>query len=190
MADEQLKKELFFAFLLHEAENLHNRVDWFLIFHGILFEAFFAAHYNAQRITIGALGCLVAYVWLVAGIRQLWDIGHMVKSASDEGIMGREVGELFRRLFEARQLYQPRWMKWARATPAFCIVLPLAVSVAWLVVTSTAIELGINFPGLIAAVATLLVFTRLWIKVQPGPKILPDAIGHLRGGSTAREGTK
>ncbi len=179
MPDEKFKGELLFSFFLHEAENLHNRVDWFLIFHGILLEAFLAAHYTAHRITIGALGCLVSYVWLVSGIRQLWDLGHLVKSTSDGVIMGSGAGDLFQRLFEARQRYQPSWMKWARATPAFCIVLPIAVLAACLVVTATATERGVNLPVLAVAIATLLACTALWAIVQPGPKISPQAIAHL-----------
>ncbi len=43
MAEEPFAPRLLFDFLIHEADNIHNRVDWFLIFHGILLEAFLAA---------------------------------------------------------------------------------------------------------------------------------------------------
>ncbi len=183
MANEEFRGRFLFDFFIHEAENVHNRVDWFLIFHGILFEAFLAAHYPPHRITIGVLGCLVSYVWLIAGIRQSWDLGHLVKSISNHVIMGPEAGDLFRRLFEARQQYQPAWMKWARAAPAFCIVLPIAVLAAWLVVTATATECGFRLWVLAGAMATLLVFTGLWAIVQPGPQISPQATAHLHSES-------
>jgi hypothetical protein len=137
MADEQNEhqaRELFFAFFLHEAENLHNRVDWFLIFHAILLEAFFAARYGFQQLIVGLLGCIVAYVWLVAGIRQLWNLQHMVQSVSDEEVMGSETAYLFRKLLiETRRVNQPSWMRWASATPAFSAILPLAILIAWII---------------------------------------------------------
>jgi hypothetical protein len=138
MAENESKERLLFDFFIHEAETVNMRADWFLIFHAILFEAFMAAHFTVQRVTLGLLGCAVSYVWLTVGIRQAWDFHHLGKSVSNDKIMGREIGSLFDRLFKARRVCQPPWMRWASATPAFCIVLPVACLVAWLIVTATA----------------------------------------------------
>ena len=101
MAKEPFARRLLFDFFIHEAENIHNRVDWFLIFHAILFEAFLNAHYSVHRITLGTLGCLVSYVWLIAGIRQLWDLRHLVESIKDRAVMGNATADAFTGLYEA-----------------------------------------------------------------------------------------
>ncbi|HWY21792.1 MAG TPA: hypothetical protein VNX26_11265 [Candidatus Acidoferrum sp.] len=184
MAQERPERRLLFDFFIHEIENLHNRVDWFLIFHGILFEAFVAAHYFAHRITLGVLGCVVSYVWLVAGIRQLWNFKHLVSSIADDGIMGGETGQLFTKLLEAREAFQPLWMKWARATPAFGIILPSAVLIAWLVVTTTYTENGFSAIALAIVIGTLVLLTVSWRFVR-GPKPPSGAVAHLRPENTS-----
>src|SRR2546428_14157545 len=103
MVEERIERRLLFDFFIHEAENLHNRVDWFLIFHGILFEAFLAARYSVHRITLGVLGCSVSYVWLVAGICQFWNLRHLVDSLSDSQIIGNETANLIVSLFQPRR---------------------------------------------------------------------------------------
>jgi hypothetical protein len=197
MAEERFAPRLLFDFFLHEADNIHSRVDWFLIFHGILFEAFLAAHYAVHRITLGVLGSLVSYVWLVAGIRQLWNLRQLVASVKDQAIMGPEAAALFTGMFNARTEYQHRLMRWARATPAFCIVLPLAVFLAWLVVTATYGGSGIGqqffetwrvgqHPLRITACAIVLL-TVVWLCV-PGPNIPDKAIACLRANSASQNG--
>jgi hypothetical protein len=174
MAEEKFEQRLLFDFFVHESENLHDRVDWCLIFHAILFEAFLTAHSPQQRVTLGALGCIVSYVWLIAGFRQLWNIRHLVGRKSDRLIMGPDAAHLFTMLFDARRRYQSRWIKWAGATPAFCVVLPSALLVAWITVTATAtIALGV-------VVIALLVLSALWWFIQERWPVVPaQAIEHL-----------
>jgi hypothetical protein len=179
MAGERLERQLLFDFFIHEVENLHHRIDWFLVFHGILFEAFLAARYFAHRITIGVLGCVVSYVWLIAGIRQLWNVRHLVRSIADDGIMGKEAGRLFKELFNAREEFQSPWMRWARATPAFGIILPFAVLVAWLVLTTTYAESGFSTTALVIIIGAFALLTVLWRSVR-GPTPPPSAVEHLR----------
>ena len=179
MAEERLERRLLFDFFIHEAENLHNRVDWFLIFHGILFEAFLATHYFVHRITLGVLGCVVSYVWLVAGIRQLWDLRQLVSSMGDDSIMGSDAGRVFKELFRARDAIQPSWMRWAKATPAFSIILPFAVLVAWFVITTTYTECGFSATALVIIIGVFILLTVLWRFVK-GPIPPPDAVALLR----------
>jgi len=177
--EEEFGRRLLFEFFIHEAENLHNRVDWFLIFHGILFEAFLSTRYAVHRITLGTLGCLVSYVWLVAGIRQLWNLRHLVNSVKDRDIMG-SAADIFNQMYRSRGECQPRWMKWASATPAFCILLPAVVLLAWLVVTTTYAEVGAGrgWPALVILVAIALL-TVSW-RFLKGPNPPAVAIAALR----------
>jgi hypothetical protein len=169
------RRQLLFSFFIHEAENLHNRVDWFLIFHGILLEAFFASGSLLHHITLGYLGCLVSYVWLVAGIRQLWNITHLARSVSDSRIMGAD-GELLARLYEARRQHQAPWMKWASSNPAFSAILPFAVLVVWLILTVTE---NCSWAVLIGIIALLAATTIVWKEIQNWPQPSPEAVAHL-----------
>lgn len=191
MTDEKTESgRMLFDLFIHEAENIHNRVDWFLIFHAILFEGFLAAHYLYHRIALSLLGCLISYVWLVAGIRQVWNLNHFIAAVSDDALMGPVAGNVFKGLYEARRTCQPRLMRWFSSVPAFSIVLPIALLSTWLFLT-------ITVKGVLAflmAVVILSVFTFLWILVvvKLGPNFkdesIKKAVTHLYGsqGSTAR----
>jgi hypothetical protein len=176
MSDKDRHRELLFGFFIHEAENLHNSVDWFLIFHGILLEAFVSAHYQLHRVILGVLGSLVSYVWLVAGVRQLWNVKHLANAISDETVMGRETATAFAALFVARRKYQPKWMKWASAMPAFSAILPLAILIVWLALTATATECGVAWWPILVTAAVLFGATMLWRCVQERPRVPPEAI--------------
>jgi hypothetical protein len=176
MAEDPFGPRLFFDFMIHEAENIHNRVDWFLIFHGILFEAFLASKRPTHQITLGILGCLVSYVWLVAGIRQLWNLRWLVGKAREEETMGTGA-VLYKQILAARNDEQPNWMRWARATPAFCVLLPSAVLVAWLVVTATYTESGISLTALEITAAFIVVLTVAW-KYYPEPALPATVASH------------
>jgi hypothetical protein len=189
MAEEEFGRRLLFDFFIHEAENIHNRVDWFLIFHGILFEAFLSTHYAVHRITLGTLGCLVSYVWLVAGVRQLWDVRQLVESVKDRNIMGAAAADLFKGMYKARAECQPRWIRWARATPAFCILLPFAVLVAWLAVTTTYADSGARFSALEIIGLAIALLTVAWAFLR-GPTPSAEAIALLRDKNTSQEDGK
>src|SRR5437870_3062617 len=162
MVEERIERRLLFDFFIHEAENLHNRVDWFLIFHGILFEAFLAARRPVHCITLGVLGCLVSYVWLVAGVRQWWNVRHLIDSLSDREIMGNTASNVVAGVFQARRNFRPSPTRWAHATPAFSVVLPLAVLLTWCVLTITYSEQGFSRVALVALSTAILLISWLW----------------------------
>jgi len=157
MAEEPFGPRVFFDFLIHEAENIHNRVDWFLIFHGILFEAFLASRRPEHRITLGVLGFLVSWVWLISGVRQLSNLRYLVGEVQKDNVMKSDAAVLLRKMFEDRNNQSP-WIKWARATPAFCVLLPAVVLIAWLVATLTYPQCGVSW---IALGITALAWTML-----------------------------
>ncbi len=92
--------------------------------------------------------------------------------------MGGEAADVFTGLYKARSKCQPVWMRWARATPAFCILLPLAVLAAWIVVTATDTEAGIRLPLIVIGVAIALL-TVSWVFTE-GPEPSSEAIACLK----------
>jgi len=64
-----------------EGDQISQRIDWSLIFHAILLEAFVAAHEDFYiQVTIGSLGFVVAFLWLVIGARQNWLMRHLIEA--------------------------------------------------------------------------------------------------------------
>jgi hypothetical protein len=70
-------------------------------------------------------------------------------------------------------------MKWASANPAFSMILPLAIFIAWLVLTTTATECGIVWNFIVVAVTVLAGLTILWIYVQERPEVSAEAVADL-----------
>jgi hypothetical protein len=128
------------------------------------------------------LGCSVSYVWLMAGIRQLWNLRHLVDSMSDSQIMGNEAANLIANLFQARWNFQSPRIRWTRAVPGFCIVLPLAVFVAWFFVTITYTEHGGSWVAFVSILVVIVMLTCLWVYISSSHKpIIPsEAVTSLR----------
>jgi hypothetical protein len=174
---EPSHQRFLFDFYIHESESINMRADWFLIFHAILFEAFAAAKAEPfLRMALGALGCLASYIWLMVGIRQCWDIQHLTRAViTNEKVMDPETAEYFRRLFFVdRAIHQRNYMKWARAIPAFCIILPGALLLTWLVLVALSPQL--TCMGVAAALLSIMVATVFWRKLGAGPRVPPQAM--------------
>lgn len=81
---KDLKKEirkLAFDAYLREGDDVSHRINWSLIFHAILLEAFFAAHeHGAVSLVLGALGAITAYLWLLIGIRQNRKMRYLIRA--------------------------------------------------------------------------------------------------------------
>lgn len=165
------KPQLLFDFFIHEAENLHNRADWFLVFHGILFEAFVTSNGSTQRIPLGTLGVLVSWVWLLAGIRQQFALNHLARCMANAKIMGIETSYAFQRLWDARNKRKSIVTK-LQATPAFSIVLPAAVFATWLILVATdrqSVATALAF--LWIAITTIAVATSAWRILYRWPEV-------------------
>lgn len=115
----------------YEDETLGQRTDWFLVFHGILVEAFFAAETSPHRIPVALFGALTSFLWLWIGIRQRWDHQHLVKILETEKLSGSFVSASIGGIFKVRRTEQPWWLRYARATPSFTIVIPAATTLLW-----------------------------------------------------------
>lgn len=171
MSYKEPTNRLLFDFFIHEAENLHNRADWFLVFHGILFEGFVTSGSSTHRVALGTLGVLVSWVWLVAGIRQQWALRHLAECMADARIMDADASKAFRLLWHARTARES-WVTKFQATPAFSIVLPLAVLTTWFVLVSTHTEGGIaEAQALLIAIAAIIVVSIFWSFLYNWPPI-------------------
>lgn len=126
------QSEILFERWKYEDETLAQRTDWFLIFHAILLEAFFAASTPVRQLPIALFGIFAGFLWFWIGVRQRWDHQHLGRVVESEELVNPGVAQAFRGLYEVRRTLQPWWMKWARATPAFAIIIPAAVMVVWI----------------------------------------------------------
>ncbi|HLG54518.1 MAG TPA: hypothetical protein VI485_04250 [Vicinamibacterales bacterium] len=181
MPDEIERRRFLFDFFIHEAEAVNMRADWFLIFHAILFEAFLGSEHMVHRLTLGAIGCITSWVWLAVGIRQSWDLKYLGFCISDKSIMGRDIGSVFDGLFKARRQQQHWSIMWARSTPAFCIVLPCVVLVAWVIFT-VAPHGRVAPRNVLGVVGLLAVVTWFWRTLRKRPRISRATITDLGQG--------
>jgi hypothetical protein len=173
--------KLIYDFFLDEAARLGNRTDWFLIFHAILLEAFFAAPGStapgdaAPRMILGILGFLVSYLWFMTGCRQRWLSRHLGACMANPKLMGPQVSGVFEGIFEMRHEGLPRSIGWARPVPTFAVVIPFAFAAAWFSLLLWAGRprfAGILVAGLASIIATILI-----MRLGSGPHIRGDKRG-------------
>ena len=115
---------------MDEGARLHQRTDWFLIFHGILLEAFFAAPQGAARFIVGILGFLTSYLWFMTGYRHRWIHRHLGACMGNPKLVGPELSGVFERIFQMRRK-GPQWVMWAMPVSTFAVVIPFAFTAAW-----------------------------------------------------------
>jgi hypothetical protein len=96
------------TFTWMEVARLGQRTDWFLIFHGILLEAFVAAPEYTARVIVGILGFLTSYLWFMTGYRQRWLSRHLGACMGNPRLMGLEFSGVFEHVFEMRRKGLPR----------------------------------------------------------------------------------
>ena len=176
---------LLYDFFVDEAARLGQRTDWFLIFHAILFEAFFSvpnaslqpAAAEISQMIVAVIGCLTSYLWFMTGFRQRWLSRHLGECMVQERLMGGDVARLFAAIFEMRRKGLPKVIGWAQPVPTFAVVIPFAFTAAWfalLVVPSRQ-----RWVSAAAGAASLLVAT-LWIVwLRHGPVICQQFVEPL-----------
>jgi hypothetical protein len=99
--EKPTKEGLLYDFYFDETSRVGQRTDF--IFHAILLEAFFGAAHETSRVVVGFLGCLTAYLWLMTGCRQRWNLRHLGECMARVQLMGPGVSRLFHGTFEARR---------------------------------------------------------------------------------------
>src|SRR5687767_6750414 len=79
-------------FYFHEGERVSHRIDWFLLFHAILIEAFLTASdsdsHSGLADPIAFFGLLLALFWFAIGIRANWISKHLSKLLTTREITG------------------------------------------------------------------------------------------------------
>jgi hypothetical protein len=161
--DEFTSKKLVYEYYFHESERISTRTDWFLIFHAILLEAFFAIKDpdTGKVIVVGAVGILSAYIWWVNGLRAFrisWQLGNLL---SNENIMG-ELSKMNEQIFkERRESIDKKWYGWAKHTPLYTVVTPCLFVLAWETLLFFTLESNFSKISQIAIVCYLIIGTIL-----------------------------
>ena len=154
--------------LHREDDAIGQRIDWSLIFHAIMLEAFFAAH-GVSRLAVGGLGLAVAWIWVVTGIRQFWNQRAIIKDL--EEVDNPTTSEVAYRQYLAAQRHgaSQRGFRWAVAVPLFTIVVPVCCLVTWVVLLLLIDDVSLSWrAGLVAIVfAVVTGFSALlWKQVR------------------------
>ncbi len=129
----------------YEDETLAQRTDWFLVFHAILLEAFFGASTLGLHLLVATFGVCTGFTWAWVGMRHRWDHQHLARILQESDHVGPERAQAFRGIQNFRRT-QPWWMKFARATPAFAIFIPVATTIVWIGCLTTVAD---HFPDVL-----------------------------------------
>jgi uncharacterized protein (DUF983 family) len=124
--EETVQERTFF----HEDDAFHDRTDWFLVGHGILFEAFFSARDKGLSLPVWLFGLVSAWIWLAVSLRQLPQLNSMKRDFE-------YVAKSYRKEQRRRRLHdkrRPRYLFpfFLHATTWFGVALPVACLGAWL----------------------------------------------------------
>src|SRR5438094_534957 len=110
-------------YLLREGDNISQRIDWSLIFHGILLEALFASPRLRFTVPILSLGLAISALWLLVGLRQNWTMTLLFNAVTEIPDGAPRLRAVLKGIRD-KQRTQPSWYRWAKATPVFAIVIP------------------------------------------------------------------
>ena len=169
-----------------ESARVYHRTDWFLVFHAIMFEAFFAAAPRGEdqtasafaQVVVAVVGLLAAFLWFVSGCRQRWILWHIGECMSDPELMPG-LAPFHRELYKVRHEHLPRAVAWAGTVGAFAVVIPFALTATWAVLiwlsSSICMALGSAMVIVIASIATA------WLGERP--RIPQEAVQALQKAS-------
>ena len=171
-SDDLSARKVLFDFYLDEGARLHQRTDWFLIFHAILLEAYLSERSRGSvQMLVGSIGIVITYLWFATGIRHRWTFMHLGKCISEEKIFGQSISSSLKGVFDNRNHHLPgRALPWARPTSCFGIITPLVFLIAWVSLLAMA-EVTSKWRFLAAAGATCLLASLVACCLGPGPKI-------------------
>jgi hypothetical protein len=188
--DDLSARKLLFDFYLEEGSRLHQRTDWFLIFHAILLEAYFSDHLLARtQMVVGSLGFVISYLWLVTGIRHRWNFMHLGRCLTAEEIMGQSISSSLGGVFELRNRKMPASaLPWARPTSCFGVITPAIFIAAWATLLAMAEFTSkgklISFG---AALAACLLASLVACCLGPGPTIGDEMVNAVAPKACAKE---
>ena len=119
------------AHLRIEGASIDHRIDWSLLFHAILIEAFVSAEPATLALPIGLLGIFTSLVSSVIGMRQNWHWFHLFRTLISQDRAAHARSPFHRWLTQIRDEHPPDSYRWIRATPVFTIMIPLALFATW-----------------------------------------------------------
>jgi hypothetical protein len=132
MTPNKSARAVLHEYFLGEGDNISQRIDWFLIFHAILLEAFFAAKGLRFKLTVLSFGLSTSILWIAIGLRQNWTMG-LLRAALTMQEGGEEsLREVLLGVRESQDANLPRWYRWVRAIPIFTIIIPSLTLGTWL----------------------------------------------------------
>ena len=177
--DKKIRK-LAIRSYFREGDDVSQRIDWGLIFHGILLEAFFATHKLWRaKVAIGSLGATTAWLWLFIGMRQTWQMRHLIQSITELPADADALQVFHRRLTLIRTEREPLLFSWVRAAPTFAIIIPAATLLTWAVVTVTAFERPDFWIPITSITASIAVASLASWRLADRPKLPPDVLWKL-----------
>jgi hypothetical protein len=159
MDKEKDTRTLVQEYLLHEGDNITQRIDWSLIFQGILLEALFASPRLRFSIPILSLGLAISALWLVVGFRQNWTMTLLTKAVTDIPDGALRLQAILKGI---RNAQRKPWYGCVRAVPVFTIVIPSLTFATWLALfVVKLITSGINWYWSVIAPMVLILGTAL-----------------------------
>jgi hypothetical protein len=169
--DDLSAKKVLFDCYLDEGARLHQRTDWFLIFHAILLEAYLSEHSKgAIQMVVGSIGIVVSYLWLTTGIRHRWTFMELGMRMTDEKAVGKDISSSLKQIFNARNEKMPAWaFPWARPNSCFGVITPAIFLIAWVILLIIACPKW-KWYSLAAAGAVCVVASLVACCLGPGPK--------------------
>ncbi len=175
----QLREDSILRFLHDEDKAIVERIDFSLIFHAILIEAFVAV--TDRRIwPIGCLGLVASYLWMMTGIRQYLNYRMIVRDL--HGIPRHEVKSedvkyvlemTDKRYDEKRADRLNPLVAWAAAVPQFTVVIPIACFVTWVWMILTAPAMPVIWQKALLVVIGPSLVTILTMRLKSAQKLEP-----------------
>jgi hypothetical protein len=167
MKDAETTEERVFN---HDDDSFHTRTDWFLVGHGILFEAFFSARglcdSSVETAIVWCFGLVAAWSWLGTSLWQLETLAHDKKRLRRASPVYDDIQKWRAHRSRKRSRMMRAIFPWQHGTKVFGCVLPLVCLLAWVAlgITQTSSWFWLHRACLYVAVVAVIAFAvhRWW----------------------------
>jgi hypothetical protein len=150
MSTKKDLRTLVHEYLLREGETISQRIDWSLIFHAILLEAYFASDRLRFGMPVLLLGVATSTLWLFIGLRQNWTMNLLFDAVRAEPGGDDSLRTVVDGISRSQRSYAPKLYRWIRATPIFSVVIPGLTLVTWMAIgIGRAVAVGVRWVWLV-----------------------------------------